>query len=193
MFDALIVASTLRSPPIPTSPPTTNAASTLRLPPIPTPPPTTNAPVVASSLGVLLSIKIALVVLLPRLVIDCSVLVFHTVTILVLVLTETAVSVPALTPTRANCFTVALVSMGTPEIKLAAPMFSPPPIVTVPETLKFPNIPTVPLLITTVEGEPNVANVILEAATVNCEYVLAELLKLTILFLPVLLLNCITI
>ena len=60
---------------------------------MPTPPATVNAPVVVDTLTEVLLIRIALVVLLPRLVIDCRVLVFHTVIVPVFELT--AVSVPA--------------------------------------------------------------------------------------------------
>ena len=66
---------------------------TYKLLPTPNPPATTKAPVVVLPEGVVLLINIALVVELPLSVTVCSVLVFHTVTTPVLVLT--AVSVPA--------------------------------------------------------------------------------------------------
>ena len=61
---------------------------------MPTPPVTVNAPVVVDILTEVLLIRIALVVLLPLPVTDCSVLVFQMVMLPVLVLT--AVSVPAI-------------------------------------------------------------------------------------------------
>jgi hypothetical protein len=65
----------------------------VKLPPIPTPPETTNAPVVVLVELVVFVIEMAAVVELPRLVIDCKVLVFHIITSPVLVVI--AVSVPA--------------------------------------------------------------------------------------------------
>ena len=62
-------------------------------PATPTPPATINAPVVVLSLAAIEVILIALLVVDPRLVTLCNVLIFHTVTFPVLVLT--AVSVPA--------------------------------------------------------------------------------------------------
>ena len=93
----IIFTTPSMSPPLPDAeklvavnvPPTTNP------PPIPTPPATCNAPVVVLLVGVVFAILITLVVVCPRLVTVCSVLVFHITTDPVAVLT--AVSVPAVT------------------------------------------------------------------------------------------------
>ena len=61
---------------------------------MPTPPATCRAPLLVDVALVILVIKIALVVLLPRPVTDCNVLVFEIVILPVLVLT--AISVPAI-------------------------------------------------------------------------------------------------
>ena len=66
---------------------------TYKLPPIPTPPITCRAPVTVEVAAAVFVILMTLVVVEPLLVKLCSVLVFHTVTIPVDVLT--AVSVPA--------------------------------------------------------------------------------------------------
>ena len=66
---------------------------TYKLPPIPTPPVTVNAPEVVEVDDVVFVIPTALLVVAPRVVIVCKVLVFQIVTLPVAVLT--AVSVPA--------------------------------------------------------------------------------------------------
>jgi hypothetical protein len=87
---------------------------TFKLPPIPTPPITVNAPVLVDVDDVVVLIDMALVVVAPRLVIDCSVLVFQTVTAPVEV--DIAVSVPAVTDVTPNCDNVAVVMICDPAM-----------------------------------------------------------------------------
>jgi hypothetical protein len=75
------------------------------VPPMPTPPATVSAPVVLLTLTAVFAIDMVLVVVAPRLVIDCSVLVFQINTLPVDVVT--AVSVPA-------------VSLLTPKLPIVA-------------------------------------------------------------------------
>ena len=102
---------------------------TYKSPPIPTPPATINAPVVV------LVILIALLVVDPRLVTLCNVLVVHTVTLPVLVLT--AVSVPAV---RVK-YVLELTEIVPSSLTLIPSPILTPPIVLVVAVFKLNVVP----------------------------------------------------